>query len=63
MGKVVMWVDRLNFKKFMNGKEFSGWNDQSTIECIQISLPITAIISLEELTEGICFNCYKKELW
>jgi hypothetical protein len=63
MGYVIMWVDRPNFKKFMNGKEFTGWNDQSTLDIIQISVPTTAIITLEETEDGICFNCYKKDLW
>lgn len=63
MKQVFMWVDRSNFILFSRGKEFIGWNNESTLESIQISLPTSAIITLEQLEEGIRFKCHEEVNW
>jgi hypothetical protein len=63
MSNVIIWVDRFNFKRFIKEESFTGWSDQSTYDHIQIIIPVTAIITFEEREEGICFECYEKELW
>jgi hypothetical protein len=63
MKKLFMWVDRNNFKLFARGKGFTGWSNESTVDCIQISVPPSAIITMEEKEEGIYFKCYEEENW
>jgi hypothetical protein len=58
MGTVTMWVDLRNFELFVKFKPFSGWNDESTQQVIQITImreKITSTVIHED--EGIEFKC------
>jgi hypothetical protein len=65
MSNVFMWLDKDNFWKFIKGKDFIGWSNESNHEHVQISVPPIAICTYEYLDQynGIKFNCYKKEMW
>jgi hypothetical protein len=58
MGTVTMWVDLRNFELFVKFKPFSGWNDESTTQVIQIAIMREKIVAtVIHKDEGIEFQC------
>jgi hypothetical protein len=63
MDGVILWVNQTEFKTYLNGKQFSAWNDQSNSENIQLIIPKSAILSFEESSSSLKFEIYEKSLW
>ncbi|GIN22555.1 hypothetical protein [Siminovitchia fordii] len=63
LGSVVLWVDKINFNKFVRGEEFTSWTDESTHEKFQIIVPSSAVIYTQEKSEGVLIKCYPKNIW
>jgi hypothetical protein len=58
MGTVTMWVDLKNFELFVKDKPFTGWNDESTTQVIQIAVIKEKIMfTVIHEDEGIEFSC------
>lgn len=64
MAKITLYLDEYNFNYLMSNKSFQGWSDESTVENIQISLPLSAIGTYDHHGNGsILFKCHPKENW
>lgn len=65
MGNVTMWTSANGLNNMTNNKQFFGYSEKSRMNSIQISVPHTAIMTLESMgrTGEIQFICFQKELW
>lgn len=65
MGQLILWTSKVRLKNANNNKKFFAYSEKTEMNSLQISIPFSAVCTFEDsnMSEGIEFLCFEKELW